>query len=342
MGSRGYLSFIKDNPVYKNSEKDWHVELTDYTVFWFDLLVNPPEGVDYQKRISDQLRAYRKEVEECNDKRFVYFITSRGKVRFSTKTAPEYSWTKKEVIIHLEVGSKKKPKKVRLPALPEFIGVQLPVIFDEGRFIGLWGPGQPYATGFTVHEFLMMHSINLGIDTEVLYVGSTDDPARRPLKRDHRGYSDSLYGISTAEKDVFVYYNLFKALSITKESPYALHFILGNSMIDEVQKKEEGLLLEHGLIHYFGAKSQEKSREQEYGRLREGMSRLKENYKIASVNFHIEAETSTEYWTLYSSQVQSEHRHRFSLTLDGDQVKTGEAQSPFMQSSDTEPSVMKT
>lgn len=89
----------------------------------------------------------------------------------------------------------------------------------------------------------MMHSINLGIDTEVLYVGSTDDPARRPLKRDHRGYSDSLYGISTAEKDVFVYYNLFKALSITKESPYALHFILGNSMIDEVQKKKKACCL---------------------------------------------------------------------------------------------------
>jgi hypothetical protein len=341
MGSRGYLSFIKDNPVYKNAEKDWHVELTDYTVFWFDLLVNPPAGVDYQKRISDQLRAYRKEVEECNDKRFVYFITSRNKVRFSTKKAPEYSWTKKEVIIHLEVGSKRKPKKVRLPALPELIGVQLPVIFNEGRFIGLWGPGQSYATGFTVHEFLMMHNINLGIDTEVLYVGSTDDPARRPLKRDHRGYSDSLYGISTAEKDVFVYYNLFKALLITKESPYALHFILGNSMIDEVQKKEEGLLLEHCLIHYFGAKSQEKSREQEYGRLREGMSRLKENYKIASVNFHMEAETSTEYWTLFSSQVQSGHRHGFSLTLDNGQVKTGDAKNPLMQSSDVEQAVVK-
>lgn len=178
----------------------------------------------------------------------------------------------------------------------------------------------------------MMHSINLGVDTEVLYVGSTDDPARRPLKRDHRGYSDSLYGISTAEKDIFVYYNLFKALSVTRESPYALHFILGNSIIDEVQKQEEGLLLEHGLIHYFGAKSQQKSRDQEYGRLREGMRRLKENYKIVSINFHLEVETPTEYWKLFSSQVQSGSCHRFSLALDGGQVKTGEAQSPLMQS----------
>jgi len=341
MGSRGYLSFIKDNPVYQDAEKDWHVELTDYTVFWFDLLVNPPAGLDCQKHIADQLRAYRKEVEENNDKRFVYFITSRDKVRFSIKKAPEYSWTKKEVIIHLEIGAKRKPKKIRLPASPELLGVRLPVIFDDGRFIGLWGPGQPHATGFTVHEFLRMHSINLGINTEVLYVGSTDDPARRPLKRDHRGYSDSLYGISTAEKDVFVYYNLFKALSVTKDSPYAMHFVLGNSMIDEVQKKEEGLLLEHGLIHYFGAKSQEKSREQEYGRLREGLSRLKENYKIASVNFHMEAETSTEYWTLFSNRVPISHSHRFSLMLSNDQVEIGEAKNPFIQPFDVERTMAK-
>lgn len=331
MGSRGYLSFIKDNPVYKNTEKDWHVELTDYTVFWFDLLVNPPAAFDYQKHIAEKLRSYRKEVEECNDKRFVYFIASRDKVRFSTKKEPEYSWTKKEVIIHLEIGPKKKPKKIRLPALPELMGVQLPVIFDEGRFIGLWGPGMTHPAAVNVHDFLMMHSINLGINTEILYVGSTDDPARRPLKRDHRGYSDSLYGISTAEKDIFVYYNLFKALSFTKKSPYALHFILGNSMIDEVQKQEEGLLLEHGLIHYFGTKSQERSRKQEYGRLREGMCRLQEDYTITSVNFHIEAETSTEYWTLFSNQVQSSHSHGFSLRLANGQVEIGEAKNPLMQ-----------
>ena len=71
------------------------------------------------------------------------------------------------------------------------------------------------------------------------------------------------------------------------------------------------------------------------------MSRLKENYKIASINFHMEAATPTEYWTLYSSQVQSKHRHRFSLTLDGGQVKTGEAQSPLMQPSDIKPAVME-
>lgn len=328
MSSRGYLSFLKDHPVYKNAEKDWYVELTDYSVFWFDLLVNPPKGADFQKVIAGYLRSYRKAVEENNDKRFVYFITARDRVRFSQSKPPKYSLTKKDVIIYLEIGARKKLRKIRIPALPEIVGARLPEIVDEGRFIGLQGQGQTKLTGFTVHEFLMMHSINLGLGTEVLYVGSTDDPARRPLKRDHRGYSDSLYGISTAEKDIFVYYNLFKALSITKESPYSVHFIVGNSIIDEIQKEEEGLLLEHGLIYYFGAKSQEKSKSLEYGRLREGLSRMKSKSNISSVNYHIGAETATEYWALYSEQVPIAGTHKFSLELKDEKVIIGEFRSP--------------
>lgn len=329
MSSRGYLSSVKENAAYKEAEKEWHVELTDYTVYWFDLLVNPPEGIDFQKIFSDQLRAYRKAVEENNDKRFVYFITSRDKVRFSTKKPPKYSFSKKEIVIYLEVGARSKSRRIKLPALPEVIGTRLPVITGDGRFIGIWPPGQEKSNGITVHEFLMMFNIDVGIDTEVLYVGSTDDPARRPLKRDHRGYSDSVYGVSTTEKDVFVYYNLFKALSVTKDAPYGLHFALGNSMIDEVQKEEEGLLLEHGLIHYFGAKSQELSKDQEYGRLRQGLTRLRDKYKITSVNYHMEAEAPTEYWNLFSQQVPSQHRHQFSLQVSGAEVKVGEAKIPF-------------
>lgn len=33
MSSRGYLNFLKDHPAYKNLNKDWHVELTNYNVF---------------------------------------------------------------------------------------------------------------------------------------------------------------------------------------------------------------------------------------------------------------------------------------------------------------------
>ncbi|UWF50135.1 hypothetical protein NYP20_04000 [Pseudomonas sp. N3-W] len=262
MTSRGLFSFIKDSPAYKNSEKNWHVELASYTVFWFDLLINSPQGIDFQKVAADYLRIYRDAVKKDNDKRFVYFIVARQKVRFSARKTPRYSLTKRELIIYFEIGKKRKIRKIRFPAVPSMIGPRLPIIVDDGRFISIWGSDQCQPVRVSVHDFLMEGNINLGIDTEVLYVGSTDDPASRPLKRDHRGYSDSLYGTPTDEKDIFVYYNLLKTTSVTKTSPYLLSFAVSNSVIDEVQKMEEGMLLEHGLIHYFGTKSQEPGEKQ--------------------------------------------------------------------------------
>ncbi|SEQ76208.1 hypothetical protein SAMN05216600_109163 [Pseudomonas cuatrocienegasensis] len=325
MSSRGYLNFLKDHPAYKNLDKDWHVELTNYNVFWFDLLINTPGGSDYESIVSKSLNVYREEVEQNNDKRFVYFIAARDRVRFHTAIAPRLSRLKNEIVIHLEVGAEKKKKEIRMPARPEIFGMTIPRLLDDGRFILLQFPGMEHPVGLNIHEFLMMHCVNIGVDTEVLYVGSTDDPARRPLKRNHRGYSDSIYGVNTAEKDVFVYYNLFKAISISQGSPHNLQFMLGNSMIDEVQKKDEGMLLEHGLVHYFGAKSQEKSKGLEYGRLRSGLKKLKQKYNISSVSYHIEAETSTEYWNLYSREVPRSGRHEFSLVLQENRVLIGRA-----------------
>ncbi|EJK99244.1 Hypothetical protein PflQ2_0579 [Pseudomonas fluorescens Q2-87] len=324
MKSRGFFSFIKDTPAYKDSEKNWYVELADYTVFWFDLMINSPPGIDFQKVAAEYLKDYRDAVKESNDKRFVYFIAARQKVRFSTRKSPKYSLTKREIIIYLEIGKKRTVRKLRFLASPSLSGRRLPIIVDNGRFISIWGSDQSKPVGVSVHEFLMGENINIGIDTEILYVGSTDAPATRPLKRDHRGYSDSLYDTPTDERDIFVYYNLFKATSVTQSNPYLISFAVSNSAIDEVQKMEEGILLEHGLIHYFGTKSQEKSKTLEYGRLREGLRRLSANYKIESVTYYIQAATPTEYWHLYSRQVPVNHRHNFSLSLAGEEVLLGE------------------
>lgn len=88
--SRGYFDFISHHQAYQELEKNWHVELATATFFWFDLIVNPPIGADYQKIASDYLKALQKEVETSTDKRFVYFLASRKRVRFSIVRQPRY------------------------------------------------------------------------------------------------------------------------------------------------------------------------------------------------------------------------------------------------------------
>ncbi|EPO4491378.1 hypothetical protein ACUAW6_003429, partial [Vibrio cholerae] len=85
--NRGLYSSMITNNLYRDSDKEWVVELETYHRYWYDLVVNPCEIADYfdtRKLIVNHLKQVKKEVEEHLEKRFVYFICSRERVRFNT------------------------------------------------------------------------------------------------------------------------------------------------------------------------------------------------------------------------------------------------------------------
>lgn len=92
--SRGMFASIAASDAYKNADKEWCVELQTYHKYWYDLVVNPNDVADYfdtRKLIVEYLRAVKKHVEESLEKRFIYFICSREKVRFDTNKKPSFN-----------------------------------------------------------------------------------------------------------------------------------------------------------------------------------------------------------------------------------------------------------
>jgi hypothetical protein len=320
MSTRGYFNFIANQPAYTEAQKEWRAGLLHSKAFWFDLIVNPPEGCDVQSQATAFLNNHREAVRNSADQRFVYFIASRQRIRFCCRRPPKRSLSRKYLLIHLEVGREKKLKQLRLEIPKDSRQFTLPTFSEDGRFILIEGEEGQQAIALPVHDFLILHEVNLGIDTEVLYVGSTDDPATRPLKRDHRGYGDSVYPLSPEETDVFVFYNIFKVVSVAENSDFMLNFMIANSVIDEVQRVEEGELLEHGLIHYFGTKSQERNKVSEYGRLRNDLKKLLARNKISAITFNIEMEEPHEFYRFFSRNISARDRHYFALRIEHDQV----------------------
>lgn len=320
MSTRGYFNFIANQPAYTEAQKEWRVGLLHSKAFWFDLLVNPPEGFDVQRQATAFLYNHREAVRNSADKRFVYFVASRQRIRFCCRRPPKRPLSRKYLLIHLEVGRATELKQLRLEIPKDAWQFPLPTFSKDGRFIQIEGEEDQQAIAVPVHDFLILHEVNLGIDTEVLYVGSTDDPATRPLKRDNRGYGDSVYSLSPEETDVFVFYNIFKVVSVAENSDYKLNFMIANSVIDEIQRVEEGELLEHGLIHYFGTKSQERNKISEYGKLRNGLKKLLARHKISAITFDIEMEEPHEFYRFFSRNLSARDRHYFALRIEHDQV----------------------
>lgn len=322
--SRGYFDFVGHNDIYQSLEKNWHVELATSTFFWFDLVVNPPEGMNYQRIASDYLKELRAEVEKSTDKRFVYFISSRKRVRFSAVHQPRYSLLKNKLFVYVEIGRERLLRRLTLTWPKDVERPQLPAVSADGRFLLVGTEHDSKPLGVSIHEFLLNHGFQLGIATEVHYVGSTDDPATRPLNRIHRGYGDVVYSVSPDDNDIFVFYNIFKVLSIAVGANSPINFVVGNSIIDEVKKKEEGEVLEHCLINYFGAKSQEANKKAEYTRLKNGLSGLWARHKIRNIAFHIEMNEPGEIFRFFSRKVAATEKHNFSCSIEKGEVVIGE------------------
>lgn len=68
-------------------------------------------------------------------------------------------------------------------------------------------------TTASVHDFLEGSDINLGISSNVEYVGYTENPHTRPTNGSHTGLSDTLYKVSNEDFDTLIYFNVFKVIT---------------------------------------------------------------------------------------------------------------------------------
>ena len=322
--SRGLFDFLQREPTYTESDKDWYVELSTSTCFWYDLVIQPPEGFDTKQQITDYLKWLQATVESQLDKRFIYFLAARKKVRFCVTKKPRYSLFGSDLIFYVEIGRERVRKKVTtriFDAQP--LRPIKPAVEVSDRFITFqYTPN--HKVSMSIHDFLCDSKIELGIDTEIHYVGYTKNPSERPINRSHRGLTDMLYKVSNEEHDFFIFYNLFKVSSIGSNPSAPINYYVANSMIDEIKIDEEGRIIEKALIKYFSAEPQETNRQNEEAELENSLDRLATKNKIKSIAIHIEMEEPNDLYRFFSRSVGPSDKHIFTCRIGANGVEITE------------------
>lgn len=321
--NRGLYSSIIKNDAYKNAEKHWGVELDRYHKYWYDLVVYNQDVAEYfdtRKLIVEYLKNVKKSVDENLEKRFIYFICSREKVRFNTKIKPSYNPFTRKVKIHILVGKNEEHKTIRC----KFFDVPTkkpinPKIFLTEKYITIEDPRGNLTTA-SIHDFLESSEIQLGIFSKVEYVGYTKNPHTRPTNGSHTGLSDVLYKISNDNLDALIYFNIFKVTTCANSKESMLNFTLPNAMTNEIDASLEGKLIEKSLIFYFDALSQNRDKKREYSELKQNLSKIDKNNKIKSIQFNYEFDELNEYGVFYSSKIAPKIRHVFTVRKSDEKV----------------------
>ena len=285
--TRGVFDFIAQSPAYKDTPKIWHVTFLQTDCFWFDMIINPFPSKETTNFISGYLAALRKQVEETLEKRFIYFVASRPRVRFGVTRPPKYEFLSGKLVLHFVVGRDRRRHKLKFDILDYGSKKRLkPRVLSNDKFITLIFSPRSSNT-YSVHDFLRIHEINFGLETKVHYVGITRTPESRPLSRQHRGVADTLYSVSNEDNDFFLFVSLFKVMTNTKTSDYMMNFIVANPMIDELSVGAEGSIIERGLVAYFDSPIQKDENSHERAGLEQELRRIKTEPNIEAVLFNL-------------------------------------------------------
>ncbi len=306
--TRGFYNSIQEMPEYSNAEKSWHITIDSSYFLWYDLIINPPFD-EAKNELKEMLNNFKEYVEFTNEKRFIYFVTSRKKVCFDVKKQPKFSFfDKRKLIIYLLIGNKDKTKiEIYFPnEIPTNITVDEKFIYFHSEVFA--------SLVYPIHYFLREYGVNLGIASEVHYVGITEDPVGRALGLKHRGLTEILYKVPTSENDIFLTVNTFKVGSFTKIEEKNIDIISTNSMIYDIPLDKEGLIIEKALIYYFNSKVQEVDRKS-WGEFRNLLTMIKKKKNISSVSFHLEISDPNEYDIMGSKDVEANISHSFLWKL---------------------------
>ncbi len=313
--TRGMFDFLRNEPAYTGADKDWYVELIQSNCFWYDLIVNPPDEFNTKQQITDFLKGLQTIVETQLDKRFIYFLAARKKLRFCTMKKPRYALFSSDLIFYVETGRERTRQKLNMKIFD--VATRKPIkpkVELSDRFI-TFHYTENHKVSMSIYDFLQIGGVETGINTEIHYVGYTKNPSERPINGTHRGLSDMLYRVSNEEHDFFIFYNLFKVLSIGKNPTALINFCVANSMIDEIKVDEEGRIIEKALIKYFGAETQEINKENEEAELKNSLERLAEKNKINTVAIHIELEKPNELYRFFSRSAKPADKHVFTCHI---------------------------
>lgn len=318
MTLRGLFNPLSKHPAYAESIKTLKISLLETTMIWHGLLVDSPEADGTRLEVSAYLRMLKKQIDDFSARNFVYMLALRPRLRISEQ--PRYRKFLGGLLIRIAIGNEGRQERIVIPTA-YFTALQLgvrPTVSFTPRMITFKGNGNSFSA--PVHNLLLDLGVNLGVASEVTYVGRTEDPGTRVIDGNHRGLTDTLAIALERQDDVFLYTSTFHARSHSASKDGGMVFVFSNSLTDNIPIKPETDLIEKLLITYFDPVTMKKERDSDRTKLRKILTRLREKENVAAVEMRLEVDDTSDYYRFGNANVAYGHRHAFVCTVEGNEV----------------------
>lgn len=303
------------------SDGYWYITLLESKHYWFDLIVRPLKYLNTREEILKNLKLKDESKKRSPHTRFIYFFASRPKVRICVEIKPLFENSTGNLEFYIRIGKNPEPIQVKSQIL-------LPAHLKENCYLEAtdrtlrFYKNPETSNTISIHDFLSDTNQYFNISTEILYVGSTTDEAKRFLNRTHRGVTDSIYLKGSESHDFFFFSNLFEVHEVVRDANNHINTVYKKSSVNLKDCKEESVIIENGLIVYFGCESQQLDKVKETSEYKNMISKLKHQRGISKFVYHLQITPDSSYYKFTSIRASAGYEHNFFHYIEAEDLET--------------------
>ncbi|NRR30929.1 hypothetical protein HSX11_12135 [Oxalobacteraceae bacterium] len=176
-----YSELLPGLPLHATAPQSWNITVADAKFHWYDLIAGFPIIPDIRDPVGRYMRRMQFDLEAAMEKRLIYLVINRPRVRFDTTRAPSWGFFSLKVIVPILVGNDEKRGSVTIELeVPFAATMKKPTVAVTDKFITFnWGG---LVEAMSIHDVMQKFDNDVDFASRVQYVGQTRDPAGRLAK----------------------------------------------------------------------------------------------------------------------------------------------------------------
>ena len=307
-------------PQRTSAPQTWVVTVADAKYHWYDLVCGFPEIPDIRDPIGRHLRRMQFDLEATSEKRLIYFVINRPRVRFDPTRNTSWGFFSLKLTIPILVGADKRETLTIDLEVPFAATLKKPSVALTDRFITLnWGG---LIEALSIHDILQQYENNLNYRSRVQYVGQTKDPLGR-LARARLTPVQKIHQNNNEDSDMLLLIQRMNVEVISDQGDPAELEANQNPVATDLLLKDRIDVIECALIRYFEGPQMHGRSDKEAEVRKQRLVEVQAANHLTSFRIDLRLEDPGNYDELFSRDAAGSRAHIIDCTIvDGEVIVT--------------------
>ncbi len=282
----------------------WTATVAESKYYWYDLLLSGGELPDFRDPVGRYLRRMQFALDGTMEKRLMYFLVSRPRVRIDTSRNVSWGFFSLKLTVPVLVGVEERKSTIAIDLeVPFDATFKKPTVQLQDKFVILnWGS---MMEPLSIHDLIQRYDTGLEFPSTVLYVGQTRDTEGK-LAKGNAPLINRLRDNNSLENDTFL---LVQRMEVKVDTD-------ARDMSEEASERTQVDMLEGALIAYFEGPAPRLRNEVEQGTRRERLANLQDTYWLERMTVDLGFKEADGFYNLVSEYADQSRRHLFDCTFD--------------------------